>query len=77
MNVLQGFEKKLAKLILEETNTPEADSLTSASPTRNDGPSRLVIPSGNVDDRQGEQQSPQQKRSPVWMKNLNPFAKNS
>jgi len=79
MGVLQGFEKKLAELILKETNTPETDGLTSptdlASPTRNDRPSRLVIPSGNVGDRQGGQQSPQQKRSPVWMKN--PFAKNS
>ena len=77
MGVLQGFEKNLAKFILEETNTPEADSLTTptdlASSSRNNRPSPLVvvIPSGNVGDRQGSAQSaqsPRQRWSPAWMR---------
>ena len=39
---LQDFEKKVAKLILEETNTPETDCLnaltdSAAAPSENDG----------------------------------------
>jgi len=73
MGILQGFEKNVAKLILEETNTPETDSLNvltdSAAPRRNDGPSQLEIPSGDAGDQQEEAQSPDrktEKRSPVW-----------
>ena len=43
MDVLHHFERKIAKLILEETNTPETGRLNSvmdsADPCRNDGES--------------------------------------
>ena len=75
MGVLHGFDKKLAKLILEETNTPETDSLTGlpdlADPSGNDGLSGREARSASVSEGQGDvSPGPKPEKHRSWKKSF-------
>jgi len=68
-------DKKLAKLILEETNTPETDSLTgisdSADPSGNDGPSGREARSASVSEGQEDvSPGPKPEKHRSWKKSF-------